>query len=534
MNAADVVARRLAAEGVREVYGIPGGEVLTLVRAIEAAGMRFVLCKHENSGGFMAEGGFHANGAPGVLLATLGPGVANAVNVVAHAWQDRVPLVFLTGCVDAVDAATYTHQVFDHRALLAPVTKASVTLADGAADVIIDRAVSLAMADPPGPVHVDVPIQVAAASVPDRPMRRLPRARSGAPVGDDVDTARRWLGEARRPVLLVGMEVLHQRGERQLRAWAAEQQLPVITTYKAKGVVDETDPWCLGGAGLSPVADQVLLPLVADSDCIVLAGYDPIEMRIGWRNPWPADARVIEFRSWHDDSGMHDARLRFVGDIVAGLAAIGDGVAVAARWPGGEIGQARRQLDQAFRSAGHWGPGAVIEVAREALPAHTVATVDSGAHRILFNQAWQCRQPRRLLQSTGLCTMGCALPLAIGYARADADAVVAVFTGDAGLEMVLGELATLRDARRAVLVFVFVDASLALIEKKQRELGHDNVGVDFPGTDFVAVAEALGGRGVAVASRTALAQAIDEALNEDERFTLFACQLDRAAYDGTF
>lgn len=96
--------------------------------AFETAGIAFHLVKHENAGGFMAEGVWHAQArkgpaAPGILLATLGPGAANAVNVVANAWQDRVPLIFLTGCVDAAVAETYTHQVFDHQALLRPITK---------------------------------------------------------------------------------------------------------------------------------------------------------------------------------------------------------------------------------------------------------------------------------------------------------------------------------------------------------------------------------------------------------------------------
>ncbi len=99
----------MSAAGCRFAFGIPGGEVLALMAAIEEAGMRLVLAKHENSAGFMTEGAHHATGAPGVLLATLGPGAANATNVVADAFQVRVPLIFLTGCVDAAQAVTYTH-----------------------------------------------------------------------------------------------------------------------------------------------------------------------------------------------------------------------------------------------------------------------------------------------------------------------------------------------------------------------------------------------------------------------------------------
>ena len=125
LRAADLIAKRLYEAGCRFAFGIPGGEVLTLVDALERAGIRFVLSKHENCAGFMAEGVFQRSGAPGILVTTIGPGLANGVNVIANAQQDRVPLIVLTGCVDAEEALTYSHQVFDHQALLRPITKAS-------------------------------------------------------------------------------------------------------------------------------------------------------------------------------------------------------------------------------------------------------------------------------------------------------------------------------------------------------------------------------------------------------------------------
>ena len=158
---ADIVGQALARAGATHAFGIPGGEVLALLQGLAGAGLRFVLVKHENSGGFMAEGLWHMTGALPVLVATLGPGVANAVNVVANAMLDRVPLIFLTGCVDASEAETYTHQVFDHQAMLRPVVKATIRLAAGAVGAGIARAIAIATSGQPGPVHVDVPIGVA-------------------------------------------------------------------------------------------------------------------------------------------------------------------------------------------------------------------------------------------------------------------------------------------------------------------------------------------------------------------------------------
>jgi acetolactate synthase-1/2/3 large subunit len=150
LRAADVLAQRLYEAGCRHAFGMPGGEVLTLIDALEAAGIQFHLARHENAAGFMAEGVHHVDGAPGILVATVGPGAMNGVNVVANANQDRVPLIVLTGCVDAADAQTYTHQVLDHRKVFEPITKATFTLDAKVAGVIAERRSEL----PPKAVRV--------------------------------------------------------------------------------------------------------------------------------------------------------------------------------------------------------------------------------------------------------------------------------------------------------------------------------------------------------------------------------------------
>lgn len=532
---AQLVARALYGAGCRHAFGIPGGEVLSVMHALAEAGIAFHLCKHENAGGFMAEGTYHATGAPGILIATLGPGVANAVNVVANAWQDRVPLVFLTGCVDPAEAEGYTHQVFDHGALLAPVTKATFRLSDGAVDTAIEKALAIATEGRPGPVHIDVPISLAdraqADARPYRPARRMPAAPAEGPA---LAAARGHLAAARRPIMIAGLEVLAQGAEAAVASVARDFAVPVITTYKAKGILPEDDPLALGGAGLSPRADRHLLSLVAAADLIVLAGYDPIEMRHGWRHPWdPEKTPVIEFVAAPPTHGMHRASLCFVGDIAAGLGALRAGAAPGETWPDGAPAETREALAGAFPRDEPWGPAAVVDEVRAALPTEGIATVDSGAHRILLSQIWRCPAPRTLLQSTGLCTMGCALPLAIGVKLAAPARPVVALTGDAGLEMVLGELATLRDLALPVVVVVFVDASLALIELKQRGAGRGNLGVDFGRTDFAVVARALGGHGVRVADRAALGAAVREGLAADT-FTVIAAEIEPRAYDDRF
>lgn len=529
-TAAEVIARRLAEAGCRHAFGIPGGEVLALMDALDRAGLRVTLVKHENSGGFMAEGTWHANGAPGVLFATIGPGIANAANVIANAWQDRVPLIVLTGCVPAVEAMTYTHQVFDHVRFLEPVTKAAIRVQPGTAAVAIDKALKIATSGRPGPVVLDVPIDVqreagpfhSSAHVADGPM---------APAGAALAEARRWLAEAERPLVIAGLDVITQRSGDAVEAFCRRTGAPVIAAYKAKGVVPEADPLALGGAGLSPVADRILLPLVQQSDCVVLAGYDPIEMRIGWRDPFAEGQRVIDIAAETNTHYMHQASLNFVGDVAASLAALSEAAAPRDVWPGGEPAAAKAALRAAFHVDEDWGPAAVVNEARRACPPGTVATVDSGAHRIVLSHVWESDHPGGLLQSTALCTMGCAVPLAMGRKLAEPDRPVIAFVGDAGLEMFLGELATARDLKLGLPVVVFVDEQLGLIELKQRSSQMGNLGVEFGGTDFTAVAKALGGHGVAVSDRESLNAAIRDSFAR-ESFTLISAMIGRNAYDG--
>jgi acetolactate synthase-1/2/3 large subunit len=170
---------------------------------------------------------------------------------------------------------------------------------------------------------------------------------------------------------------------------------------------------------------------------------------------------------------------------------------------------------------------------REALPPETVITADSGAHRILLSQMWRTTGPRMILQSSGLCTMGCAVPLAAGYRLAAPNTPVCAFVGDAGLEMMLGDLATIRDLRLPVIICVLVDESLALIELKQRATQRPNRAVDFGRTDFPAIAQAFGGHGVWIDDRDALTEETRAALRRGS-FTVLACRIAKRAYDGAF
>ncbi|MFV2091526.1 MAG: thiamine pyrophosphate-binding protein [Hyphomicrobiales bacterium] len=530
-NTAELIAARLAQAGCKHAFCIPGGEVLAIVDALHRVGIKVVLAKHENCAGFMGEGVYHSNGAPAVLVATIGPGIANAANVIANAFQDRVPMIVLTGCVTNVDQHTYTHQVFDHLKLIEPISKAVFRVEDGTAAILADKAVAISTQGRPGPVLLDVPVDVQTRQQPGAPTPvHAPQAPMAPAHGPALQTARKWLAEARRPLVIAGLDVLTQNAAPAVQQFCRRFSAPLITTYKAKGVLAEDDPLAMGAAGLSPRVNAHLLPLVALSDCVVLAGYDPIEMRDDWRHPWPQGARVIDFSGVPNRHSMHQAALDFVGAIGPGLKALGTGLEPRQTWPGAEPAAIKSTLRAESRLDETWGPAAIVDTLQKSLPRDAVVTTDAGAHRIVLSQLFECYAPSGLLQSSGLCTMGCAVPLAIGAKLAEPNRAVVATVGDAGLEMFLGELATIRDLKLAIPIIVFVDRQLALIELKQRKSQLANLAVEFGATDFPAVARALGGAGVWVRDRATLAREIEAALTRDT-FTILAATLERCSYD---
>ena len=533
LRAADVLARRLYEAGCRHAFGMPGGEVLTLVDALVKAGIKFHLAKHENAAGFMGEGVHHSDGAPVILVATLGPGALNGVNVVANAHQDRVPMLVLTGCVDAAEEQSYTHQVLDHRAVFSPITKATFRLDAEAADLIADKAVAIATEPRNGPVHIDVPISVADAPARDRGLRRAPAALT-QPEDATLAQALSWLSEAQRPLAIIGLDALQEEAAPEIQHFLEQHQIPFVTSYKAKGLLPETHPLCLGAAGLSPLADKSLLPLVQKADLILSLGYDPIEMRPGWRNVWdPSQQRMIDITPETNTHYMHQASLALVASLKPTLQALAPSAerAELPKWPCGRPEQVRADLARAFPTTDDWGPAGVIAECRASLPPETLATADSGAHRILLSQMWRCSEPRQLIQSSGLCTMGCAVPMAIGRKLVEPDCPVVSFSGDAGFLMVAGDLATAAELNVAPIFVVFADASLALIELKQRGRQMANAGVDLGRHDFAAMGRAFGGNGVTVRNRAQLNKALQEALASD-RFTVISAEIEAGEYDG--
>lgn len=536
---ADLAAQTLYAHGVRHAFGMPGGEVVTFIDALENAGIRFILCRHETNAAIMAAGASVTTGAPGLLVTTIGPGLTNAANGIADASQEHVPLIAFSGVVEHSLRGRYTHQIIDQTALMQPLVKGSFELEQQGAAATMARAIRLAQRGPMGPVFVQLSPDTAVKPASDAESFVSPPRRLAVPVSADSEAVTEIaarLSKAERPLIIAGLEAMQSGCSAALRQLMERCGTPLITTYKAKGIVDEHHPLALGGAGLSPLADKQLLPLVKAADLILLLGYDPIEMRPGWLDPFAPETDVIEISAAPADHAMHTATTLVEtrpADFLSALLGQLPESSESRRWPQGEPAEIRETLQAAFAPPPKWGPHTIFDVLQNELPAGATITVDSGAHRILLSQQMKIRHPFGLMQSAGYCTMGPAIPLAAGVKVADPDRPVVAVLGDGGLEMFLGELATLRDQNIPVIIVVLQDESLALIELKQAQAGLERRGVGLGLSQFEDVAAAFGGSGWRVKSRQELQAALAEASGQNN-FSIIVCETQVKDYAGRF
>jgi acetolactate synthase I/II/III large subunit len=468
---------------------VPGGGAnLDLVEACERAGLRFVLTHGETAGAIMAAVYGELTGRPGACVATRGPGAAALATGVAHGWLDRCPMLAVVDAVPAAQSERISHQRLDQSRLLGAAAKAFVRLGDGSGAW---RAVACAATPPWGPVVVETDA-TAAGVAPDcgPPAATGPR---------ELSAAAALLAGAVRPLALVGVGA---RGATDaVRELVAATGMPVLTTYKAKGAVPEAS---LQAAGLLTGA-TIEAPLLEAADAVLAIGVDPVELIPA---EWPYAAPVVSAGPWPVAEPYLPVAVELVGDVAELLAALAPSIR-AHGWARAGQEYRRDALARLADPGGGLTPHAVVDAAREAFGPHALATVDSGAHMLVAMARWEASEPGQVLISSGLATMGFALPAAIAAALVRPDRRVVCLTGDGGLGMCLAELETLARLALPVTVVVFDDAALSLIAVKQRPGGHGGPGaVTYRDVDFAAVAAGLGVPAERVTTPVALAAAL--------------------------
>jgi acetolactate synthase-1/2/3 large subunit len=531
---AELIVEGLLRAEVPRIFGVPGGgSNLEVLEAARARGLPFVLCHQEWAACIMAAVTGELTGRPGAVLSTLGPGVTASATGLAHAQLDRSPLLYISDRHPSGVLGYATHQYVDHAAHLGPIVKGSVTVTPDSAGHWVAHAVQLALAEPRGPVHLDLPADIAGAPAVPVATAMTPPA---PPAPDDalVERAAEMIRGAKRPLVIAGLGC-RAADAKWLRAFCEALPAPVLTTYKAKGAIPDPHPLAMGiftGGALEE-------PLVRRADLIIAFGLDTVEL-IPRR--WSYTAPVLSLAR----GPSTDPRLRAVGggayfspalEVVGDLGTILEDLAprimrrdVKADWDVAEVDRIRRERAAALEvPVPGLAPHRVAQIARELTAAGSIATVDAGAHMFQTTTYWHALEPGELLISNGLATMGFALPAAIAAQLVHPGRRVICFTGDGGLMMVASELETVARLRLPIVIVVFNDAALSLIEVKQAQKGFAGVSMRYAGPDLLALGRAFGLRALAATDEATLRSALIAAQTAPGP-TLIDARIDPSGY----
>lgn len=533
---AEVIAATLKVNGIRHLFGLPGGEIAEIMGACRRAGLSFILSRHENSACLMAGVTGEISRRPGVALATVGPGATNLVNGVANAFLERAPLLVISAQLPTDLAPILPHQRVDLEEVFRPITKWSHTLTGVDTAAALQHALDLSLEGRPGPVYLGLPSDVARredqSARPSQGGREgqatLPLPGGGAGTGDPARAARLIAG-ARRPLALAGIGLDPAKDQPALLRWVEATGIPVAVTPKAKGMIPEDHPLFLA-TGTGMAGDTLLVELLQESDLLIGIGFDPVEAIRTFYLSRP----FLSIARYSLVDRQFAPTLELVGDVGAALDAIQAETAVRHAWAREDVAAFRRRLaafltPSADRSELGLSPARLFGRLRTLTPRHTILTVDTGAHKLLVGQVWPAYEPLTYLVSHGLSTMGYALPAAMAAKLEHPERPVVAVTGDGGLAMVLSELETAARLRLPILVLVLSDRSLYLIRMHQERKGFEAGGVDFGPIDFAGIAPGFGARGFRAATWVEFDDAVAAGLRGD-RPTVIEVPIDPADY----
>lgn len=469
----------------------------------------------------MAEAMASSTGLAGACLATLGPGATNLVTGVAHAYLDRAPVIALAGQLPVDRYEIVTHQKLDLRALFAPITKWQARVNPANAATVTERALRVASRPRRGPVFLevpsDVPSQDAAAAAPDVREAGV----GGAPDPRSLEAAAALLRGSARPVLLAGLDALEDAVSIPLRRMIEAWGIPAILSPKAKGLLRDDHPLCVGT--IEGLGSAKLYEWVAGRDLILMVGVDPVELDRDWTAPAP----VIHISPLPNDDRYYRSAVEIVGPLPAVLDAL---CASARSTDDPDTARFREEFRRFVRPS---RPGLtsqdVLAALREALPEDALVACDVGYNKSVSIQCWPAYAPRTFFVSNGLSSMGYGLPAAIGLKLAHPERAVACVLGDGGFAMSVAELETAARLGLAFTVVVLADEALQQIKAAQERKGFAVTGTTFAALDYRALATAFGADGVEVRTVDECRGALRDAARST-RVTLVAAHVDPAGY----
>lgn len=501
---AQIIVEVLLEQGVDTVFGYPGGSVLNIYDALYEYRDRIthILTAHEQGASHAADGYARASGKTGVVFATSGPGATNLVTGIATAYMDSIPVVAITGNVGRDFLGRDSFQEVDITGVTLPVTKHN-TIVKKIEDLApaLREAFRIANTGRKGPVLIDVPKDITAAVTEYEPC--LPALPAPVPPVDpaQVSAAAEALLKSRRPVLYAGGGVISANASEQLAALARKFDIPVANSIMGLGSFPEDDPLSLGMIGMhgSLVANRA----ADECDVLVAVGARFSDRVAGNRRAFAASAKIIHIDVDPAEMGKNVAiDLPVSGDAGAVLTALADALPQGdhSAWRA-ELESIRAEGERHLTRGGLDGfidPRDVIEAVERLTPADTQIVTDVGQHQMWAAQYYTYRQPRTLITSGGLGTMGFGLGATIGAQIANPNKRTVLFSGDGSFHMNLNEITTLASYHVPVVDIVMNNTVLGMVRQWQTAFYGKRYSQTDPHrkTNIKALAEAFGVKGM--------------------------------------
>ncbi len=536
MTGAQAIIASLEAEGVDTVFGYPGGQAIKIYDALyDSEQLHHILARHEQGAVHMADGYARATGKPGVVIVTSGPGATNTVTGIATAYMDSVPLVVITGQVPRAVIGTDSFQESDIVGITMPVVKHSFLLqSTDELTQTFREAFHIACTGRPGPVLIDIPSDLAGASMtfeyPDdvNIASYKPTYRGNA---KQIRAACKLIEQANNPIIYAGGGIITSQATDELISLAESMQIPVVTTLMGKGGFPASHPLGLGPVGMHGAKYSNLA--MTESDLIIAAGARFSDRVTGRLSEFAPHAKVIHIDIDPAEIGkIREAQVPIVGDLKGVLEGMISQLERDDAKPRTQawlklIDQWKDRYPLYHANVGDDESEIVPEIVLQELsdrldPKRSIVVTEVGQHQMWAHQIIERQYPRTFLSSGGLGTMGFGFPAAIGAAIARPDSQVVCIAGDGSFQMNSQEMATAAINDVPVKVLIMDNRCLGMVHQWQKlfyDKRYSQTLLD-PIPDFVKLAEAYGWQGRRIEDPCDVASAIDEMLASEGPYLL--------------
>jgi acetolactate synthase-1/2/3 large subunit len=523
MKASELIIQCLEQEGVRYIFGLPGEENIALLDALTSSGIQFVLTRDERGASFMANALGRFTGRPGVCLSTLGPGATNLATGIADAFLDFAPMVAITAQTSRQDLHKESHQYIDIPSMFKPLTKWNTRI-EGTEEIpeILRKAFKIAMTEKPGPVHLELPEDVAEFPAEGHPI--TPSAISyPTPSDKALSQAAALIKKSKQPIIIAGNGVIRGNASKALKAFSEKLRIPVATTFMGMGAVPADYPLFISTVGLQ--ARDYISCGIDRADLIIAVGYDPVEFS---PKHWSHGKDIIHINFTMADVDEHYPSLEVIGDIQESLQALTES---SGREKDPSYFVKLRGLAEQTMGCSPDGfplkPVRIVHEIRNALGREDILISDVGAHKIWIARFYPAFQGNTVIISNGLAAMGCAIPAAISAKLLFPHKKVIAAVGDGGFLMSLPEIETAVRLGTAFICLVFNDSAFGLIQWKEQLKYKRDFFVRFKNPDFPKLADSFGAKGYRVSSEDELEPILSDALVQNVP-AIIDCPVDYA------